>query len=238
MTASRSATLFHFTEDIDTVKSILHNGFFPHYCRENMSWLWPNKGFWSFPMVCFCDIPLGRISKHVDDYGHYGLGLSKDWAINNGLNPITYLSKGSPLSNAFLNAYCGIMDVQKKSPNNKIPESVFTMLGYVKAASGTTPDSSKLKDFYIENEWRFTPKQGTLPCHTGNTDTPDELNNLAKNDALKFEPKDVRYIFVKEDADILPLFDYIQFDLKSCHADDRKILSSRVISLEHLKKDI
>ncbi len=43
-------------------------------------------------MVCFCDIPLSRISDHVNFYGQYGLGMTREWATANGLNPILYLA--------------------------------------------------------------------------------------------------------------------------------------------------
>jgi len=48
----------------------------------------------------------------------------------------------------------------------------------------------------------------------------------------------VRYIFVKGDADIPPLINYINDKLQNYSGVDLKILTSRVTSLEHLEKDI
>lgn len=38
-------------------------------------------------MVCFCDV-----------YGHYGIGLTKEWGIRNGVSPVLYPYDQSPLT--------------------------------------------------------------------------------------------------------------------------------------------
>ncbi|MFU0923178.1 abortive infection system antitoxin AbiGi family protein [Kluyvera sichuanensis] len=77
----KSETLFHFTKSSDTLEIILKNGFWPRYCLEDIRWLeFTDVEYVSYPMVCFCDIPLSRISEHVSFYGSFGLGVSKDWA--------------------------------------------------------------------------------------------------------------------------------------------------------------
>ena len=37
-----------------------------------------------------CDIPLTRTSEFCSRYGNHAIGLSKDWAMRNGVNPILY----------------------------------------------------------------------------------------------------------------------------------------------------
>ncbi len=76
----RSDTLFYFTKNIDTLKSILKNGFWPRYSLEDFNWYNPQMGSIAYPMVCFCDIPLIRPREHVSFYGDYGLGMTKQWA--------------------------------------------------------------------------------------------------------------------------------------------------------------
>ena len=89
----KSHTLFHFTDKIETLKLILMNGFWPRFCLEDVSWLkYPDFDFIAYPMVCFCDIPLSRVNEHVSFYGEYGLGLTKDWAVRNGITPVQYIS--------------------------------------------------------------------------------------------------------------------------------------------------
>jgi len=52
----------------------------------------------AIPMVCFCDIPLSQLVSHIDTYGKYGLGMSKEWGIKKGLNPVIYFNKNSLLA--------------------------------------------------------------------------------------------------------------------------------------------
>ena len=46
-------------------------------------------------MVCFCDIPLSQIRKHVAVYGQYGIGLTKEWGLGRKVAPVYYLVKDS-----------------------------------------------------------------------------------------------------------------------------------------------
>ncbi len=92
-----SSVLFHFTNCIDHLKSILRDGFYPHYCLEYTldprdlkaatNGMPPAR---AIPMVCFCDLPLSLISKHLKEYGCFGIGLSKSWGTQNGLAPVIY----------------------------------------------------------------------------------------------------------------------------------------------------
>lgn len=68
------------------------------------------------PMVCFCDIPLSMLEKHmngyewifegrgqkVNGYGQFGLGMTKEWGIEMHLNPVAYTNAYS-IFNAGLN---------------------------------------------------------------------------------------------------------------------------------------
>lgn len=88
-------TLFHFTEELDTLFEILDSGDFRiSFAREFIQGQSTNRNF-GIPMVSFCDIRLTQLTQHTESYGHYGIGLSKDWANENGLNPVIYMSKHS-----------------------------------------------------------------------------------------------------------------------------------------------
>ncbi len=87
--------LFHFTNSYERLISILSNNFYPRYCIEDMSIIVDDYEDFRYnevaiPMVCFCDIPLSQITNHTSVYGNYGIGLTKEWGINKGLNPIMY----------------------------------------------------------------------------------------------------------------------------------------------------
>lgn len=110
-------TLFHFTGNDpergkDALLNILGSGFRPSYCSEfgDEAIGGVLKGM-LIPMVCFCDLPLSKLDKHINGYeweyngkqytsngyGQYGLGMSKTWGKNNRLNPVTYINSGSYL---------------------------------------------------------------------------------------------------------------------------------------------
>src|ERR1035437_3707797 len=92
-----SNVLFHFTKSLENIVDILTSGFYPHYCPEYLfgplhiaaasSGMPPAH---AAPMVCFCDLPLSLIRKHLDEYGQFGIGLNKKWRINNGVTPVFY----------------------------------------------------------------------------------------------------------------------------------------------------
>ncbi|HHD63799.1 MAG TPA: hypothetical protein ENK96_05420 [Desulfobulbaceae bacterium] len=94
-------TVFHFTKSIDCLESILTNDFYPQLCIEDI--FGPLAGELeaekAIPMVCFCDIPLSQIKKHIKNYGEYAIGLSKEWAIRNKINPVLYTFSNSNFSN-------------------------------------------------------------------------------------------------------------------------------------------
>lgn len=97
-----SETLFHFTPKPEYLFQLLQNEFKPRYYPEiihleGMKTL--NK---AIPMVCFCDIPLSQIKDHIDTYGNYGIGMTKEWAIKNKLNPVLYLEPSSKLSKSII----------------------------------------------------------------------------------------------------------------------------------------
>ena len=246
MAKSRASTLFHFTKSLDTVTGILLNGFIPHYSLEDTSWLGSTTAeFISFPMVCFCDIPIGRISEHVGFYGSYGIGMSRDWAIRNGVNPVAYYSRPAPICEMVLAAVRKAQDLYKVDPKDKTQECLHSMLAYAKPVDGTMMVQSNpvMKDFYLESEWRFVPsiRDFIFPVSKATFDNPSKRDLLVKRSLaspLKFVPADVRYIFVKQDADIPPLIDFINAKLQNYSAVDLKILFSRITSLEHLDKDI
>jgi hypothetical protein len=90
---SKSHTLFHFTDSIDTLLSILQSGFWPRYCAEDFRWYNEAMGYVSYPIVSFCDIPLTRIREHTDFYGKFGIGMSRDWGISAGTKSCCLLDR-------------------------------------------------------------------------------------------------------------------------------------------------
>jgi hypothetical protein len=217
---------------------ILRNGFSPFYSLEDTSWLDdPRFKRLAFPMVCFCDIPIGRITDHIRDYGTYGLGMSREWALRHHLNPVVYMSPGSPFSQSYRDMVERVL-----GGNHYSQWTLLYFLAFLKPTTGVGKRSTT-KEFYQESEWRHVPYTTTIrPCITEETynDTKlrDELNLSASNEKIQFCQQDIRYIFVSNDRCIPRLANFIHTDLVGFSDDDRKILTSRITSLEHLKKDL
>lgn len=242
----KSSTLFHFTKSLDTLQEILLNGFWPKYCLEDTSWLGnAYLDFVAFPIVCFCDIPLSRIDEHVEFYGRYGIGMTKEWANKNGLNPVMYLSGQNSLTTAVMNLAISANHL-KENEEDKFWQSFRHINAFIKPCTGRmVVGSSPLdKEFYQESEWRYTPHIDGIQAYLRRKDFLNEnilraLNEVTKSSAvLKFLPSDVRYLFVKEDSDIPSLVNFIEANLDHYPSYEMKILLSRITSLQSIGDDI
>ncbi len=111
-------TLFHFTKQKSSLLSILETGFRPSYSREFGQSMNGRLKECHIPMVCFCDLPLSNIDKHINGhswayeeskqefsgYGKFGLGMTKEWGIVYKLNPVSYTTNNSHNLEAILDA--------------------------------------------------------------------------------------------------------------------------------------
>ncbi len=245
----KSHTLFHFTKNIDIIKDILKNGFWPKYCLEHSRWYTLDKRdlYIAWPIICFCDIPLSRVDEHVNFYGNYGIGVSKEWAQSNGLSPVLYIRENS-LQHESLQQLCN--ENRIKPFYDKSNLHINTLLGHIKPIEGTMFINNEFvsKEFYQENEWRYSAidssKIGLLRPWLNANEYTDEAILSAENaktkihSSIKVSPCDIRYIFVKSDSDIPPLVNFIQTDLDMYPSHDIKILLSRIISLETISRDM
>ncbi|BBB29509.1 abortive infection system antitoxin AbiGi family protein [Neptunomonas japonica] len=95
--------LFHFSKDKDTLFDILNSTFRVSYAREKVEGIDTIREF-GVPMVSFCDLKLSELKVHMGKYGNFGIGLTKNWANRNGLNPVMYVSKHCPFTDNFNNS--------------------------------------------------------------------------------------------------------------------------------------
>ncbi|MEJ5999629.1 abortive infection system antitoxin AbiGi family protein [Paucibacter soli] len=243
----KSQSLFHFTKDLTTLQKILTGGFWPRYSVEDYNWQALGPGsidFAAIPMVCFCDIPLSRIDEHVAFYGYYGIGLSREWAESNGLNPLLYIAAENSLARSLI----GLADVARKAPGDDAligGALIQHAASFMKQTSGkTTRSGTEIeKDFYQESEWRFVPFHAEIPqilTREKFEDTAflEQCNSKTQALAtLKFSLSDVRYVFVREDSEIPSMINFIQNAMDHHPGAATKVLMSRVTSLETLRGD-
>jgi hypothetical protein len=232
----RSNSIFHFTGKIDFLKSIIFNGFYPRYCREDMKWLTDENEPFAYPMVCFCDIPLSRIIHHIKDYGGFGIGLSKEWATRKNIHPVIYFSNGNTAVLSAVDFLLGTNEDIDDEEGDKRFSVLAKLIQIMKPMEGIDYKSNKNKSFHQENEWRYV----TALDSEFNTDfikNSDLLNKNAEKYKLDFTPPDVKYIFVEKDSDIVSMIEYIN-NINKFSDEDRKILCSKIISIETIGSDL
>ncbi|WP_316674981.1 abortive infection system antitoxin AbiGi family protein [uncultured Tolumonas sp.] len=238
----RANSLFHFTKSIDFLQKILGNGFYPRYCPEDSSLIKCDEI--AHPMVCFCDIPISRISEHTRFYGEYGIGLSKDWAIRNNLHPVIYSHETGPvaeLMNFILDEPLNCDHCNEEHKPTSLEVFFDKLFPFLKPLAGTMRVYGELKqkEFYQENEWRYVPnKFEMLIGEEDIKNRTNDMNVLQESEPLTFKPEDIKYIFVKNDTEIPIIFDFINESLKVSNPNDAKILSTKIVSLETLISDV
>ena len=169
--------------------------------------------------------------------------MIKEWGVINNLDPILYAPANGTIAN-FINHVIGVDDKEMHQDGKKLYDEVTDhfdrILGVTKPLSGLMLIGGKPveKDFYQENEWRFVPKGYELLDQSEFTDERAARDASLEKHPLKFSPADVKYIFVKSDAEIPIIFDFIQNHLGHWPLNEIKILSSRITSLETLSHDL
>lgn len=252
-------TLFHFTSSINNLESILKNDFYPQFCYEDfLGTIFDGPGLEkAIPMVCFCDIPLSQISKHIHTYGEYGIGLSKEWAIKNKINPVLYAYQNSDFSNKLKEIVRATLNLDEsgKIQENELTKHLFSALQYLKPYEGRLWQSGKWTRkkvrFYDEREWRYVlrfsgpDKAINVPMLNQKDEKPykdlSEFNAIMienKHLRLSFEPKDIKYIIVKKESEILSMHNMVT-NIKGNRFtyDDVQILTTRIISMESIKEN-
>lgn len=82
--------IVHYLDNFKILLKILKDGFAPSYCLENTI-----SSEYYIPMVSFCNIPLKDVDQYMR-YGKYGIGMSLDWALKNGISPVVYIHENTP----------------------------------------------------------------------------------------------------------------------------------------------
>lgn len=213
--------LFHFTKKYDNIKSILNDKFKPFFCVEDISYMQKEGGNMTlaYPMVCFCDIPLERIAVHRKNYGHYGIGLRKEWGKNNGFSIVSYSFPESDKSSAYrvLVDYYIERCTDFNDDSNKHFRNAFSIiLMTTKPYEGKTFNkvdkrwSDKNVRLYNEREWRYIPLVDKLSWSfsleecSDNYDSffesiKDEQSRIQDQHKLDFTVDDITHIFLKSE---------------------------------------
>lgn len=195
-------------------------------------------GYWYFPMVCFCDIALTRLTEHTSYYGSYGIGMSKEWGERNGVSPVFYLNTEAPVAHCFHNSAGRIAKTSIKSQN-----TFMQVIAFTKPLRGVVKRGGKLKakDFYEECEWRYVPDFSKKNVGIASEKTFKKIgfkmNEEMREYSLKFTPDDISYILVNRDEDIPLIYDFLNQRMGDYSLNSIKKLTSCIISLPRLIRD-
>lgn len=232
--AISSNTLFHFFHEFKYLKQSINEGLWPRFCIEKK---WNGQDL-AIPMLCFCDIPLSQIKDHIDDYGNYGIGVTKDFARDNKITPVTYLSRNSILMDKlsyFISTYNTPLFNHK---NMNIEE---LLLYYVKRVSGYNKVDELKRKFYNEREWRYIPTLSEtihLELLSGDYKEKDIINKYSertKNSKLMLKPNNISYLIVNNEPEIKQMIKVLQ---KKYENDSQlELLCSRILTIKQIKED-
>lgn len=215
-------TLFTFTDRIEWLsRSLKSKMLSPRYCEEDIRYLKiSNLKRMAYPMKCFCDINIHKLTEHLDWYGYYGLAFSKEWGMKHGIQPVQYINPDSQLRKDLTTAFsAALKDVSGDTTKTqkKLQNFMLHEIMYYKPYSGRMKNritqKTALKCFTDECEWRYIPDVSVAEYppvifddNIFNAGTLSDISNALGNvssAALKFEYTDLKYIIVKTDSDFL-----------------------------------
>ena len=247
-----SNTLFHFTNSRDNLIGILENTFEPRYCLEYTEYLTGEmKIEMAYPMVCFCDIPLSKLKRHIGTYGNYGIGLNKEWGFKKNLSPVIYTRQKARTATNYeklIKWYLQNFKEDSTEPKAKNFRKLFSdFLMFTKPYSGKMYKNGKNKftRFYDEREWRWIPtiKNKNVWTHLNKQQFLDEEFKTDANllisqfHKLHFNPKDINYLILNNENEIDQFIYSLERNKSKFDQPTIKTLTSRIITHEQIMSD-
>lgn len=243
-------TLFTFCNKLEYLIPPLQSKMISaRYCEEDISYLKiPKIRKISFPMKCFCDINMHKLSEHLSGYGYYGLALTKEWGMKNEIQPVQYINQESPLVRDFSNVFSNALKIKKttQTKNEKLMKNyLIHQLMYLKPYSGyminRNTGKRKKKCFTDECEWRYIPKVSDLGykqiyynekiLNNGNlNDISDSLKDKPEI-SLQFDYEDLKYIIVNNREDLRKVTKEID-KIENINEEEKALLMSKIIVWE------
>ncbi len=240
--------LCNFMRKPEYLKDIIRNmAIKPRYFEEKIDYLGiPEWTTITFPMTCFCDIPLTKVRSHMKEYGDYGIALNKTFCISKDVQPILYLNKNSRLKKDLSDVLSKLYSSPELPDDLKMyPNMLLGLLLYTKPIDGymrrgeEQPRHLLFKD---ECEWRYVPKvPDDMPLIMNPIDNTAEGRNkyseaLASDEStwFKFGVDDIEYIIVPNEEEALKMIASIN-RLKKRTLHDKQRLISKIEIAEKIQ---
>lgn len=246
--ALSSNSIIHLTSTREALEGILSDSFRVKYCKETIKWK-KGESVIHVPMVSFCDIPLSQIKNHIFNYGCYGIGLTREWAIKNFLNPVLYIEPSSNLAHSYEQTLLNFAGLTLPSSSRRETLGrIIDIVRYTKNYEGLLErkgQPARTYRFSDEREWRYVPAIEN-DCELFYTATDFEKAGVKKKAAdsvldirLAFESDDIKYIIIKDDSEIAGVISHLRnskganFTLGSIER-----LATRILTSEQILTDI
>lgn len=235
----------------------------PRYFKEDIQYLGINdldipKSL-VYPMLCFCDIPLSKVSVHMKGtdqytgYGDYGIALRKEFCESQDIQPVMYLNPESRLAEDIAAALRSFMKADPDSDQNVhlmadflTSELMYTkpIQGFMQRDEDKDPEERLFKD---ECEWRYIPKipeSSDLPLYIDEkiaskmvrNKYSDALNSIDETN-FHFTVDDIVYIIVKDESSALEMMRSIK-QLRKRSLDEKDKLISKIEIAENFDKNL
>ncbi|BAU55412.1 abortive infection system antitoxin AbiGi family protein [Mucilaginibacter gotjawali] len=239
-------SIIHYTDTIAKLEAILVEGLGIKYCAEKLALHGESHSHAAHPMISFCDVPLSQSYKHFSAYGKYGIGLSKTWANNMGVNPVLYIESKSSISKTIKNL---ITERRKKDSNltDVQKDEILRIKCFTKNYSGPLKRkemNEKNYRFYDEREWRLVPEAEQLDgakfsvSLSAYEKEKDDYNDKIKDMRFTFMPNDISYIIVDKTQEIPQIINKLRSEYSNrCTAQELDILFSKISSTEQILSD-
>ena len=215
--------LCNFMKKPEYLKQIIRDmAIKPRYVEEQIEYLGiPSFKTITFPMTCFCDIPLTKVSHHMSNYGNYGIALNKNYCISKDVQPITYINKNSRLCADLSETFRKLFSSAELPDDLKIyPNMLLGYLLYMKPIDGPMRRGDEQPEHYLfkdECEWRYIPQlleteKQSMPLIMNPHDNTEKGRKvyseaLAKDKStwFKFDVDKIEYIIVPDEANAIDM---------------------------------
>ena len=172
-------------------------------------------------------------------YGKYGIGMTKDWGIENGISPVMYVVPNSH----FVKIINGIRKAAKGVAENT---KFFAFLKRYQGVNYRYVDGDWIPKknylYYNEREWRYVPSELDANEMIIRVDKKEEfdadiLSQRTKPYLCPFKSEDIRYMIVTNEEERISLVQEIE-KLVNWSEFDKNLLKSKILTHALIKEDL
>jgi len=182
-------------------------------------------------------------------YGGYALGLTEEWANEQGLTPVVYLQRHSNLADSMLKnldaSIAAAPLIREDPPSTEDPlMSALDILRYTKNYVGELVRANGDRDpkyyFGDEREWRYSLKTRHFSKYiymeemASKPGIAEIMQALIADERLMFAAKDVRYIIIEREEERAGMESHIRSIKDRFSEEDINTLISRICTAAQL----